>query len=112
MRRLFLNLVSLVPFVFKNLRFHQIHIGRHLIPSATFKCSSHSLFLNSTPLLEEKWDLSSQALISNICDPFLHDWSCPWADSPPTIPQLILNFVTWLAQLIICFRLYNFVIPI
>ena len=26
----------------------------------------------AAPLLEEKWDLGSQALIPNICDPFLH----------------------------------------
>jgi len=29
-------------------------------------------------LLEEKWDFGPQALISNIRDPFLHDWSCAW----------------------------------
>jgi len=28
----------------------------------------------STPLLEEKWDFGSQALIQNILDPFLSNW--------------------------------------
>jgi hypothetical protein len=32
----------------------------------------------STPLLEEKRDFGSQALISNIRDPFLHDGPCTW----------------------------------
>jgi hypothetical protein len=29
------------------------------------------------PMLEEKWDLGSQALIPNIRHPFVHDWSQP-----------------------------------
>jgi hypothetical protein len=29
-------------------------------------------------LLEEKWELCPQALISNVRDPFLHDRSCAW----------------------------------
>ena len=36
------------------------HCRRH-------RCTPH-------PLLEEKWDLGSQALITNIRDSFLHDW--------------------------------------
>lgn len=62
---------SLVSFVFKDLSFHQT--PRHLIPSATFECATRSLLLRAAPLLEEKWDLDSQTLISNIRDPFLHD---------------------------------------
>jgi hypothetical protein len=34
--------------------------------------------LYATPLLEEKWDFGSQALIPNICDPFLHNRSRAW----------------------------------
>jgi hypothetical protein len=39
---------------------------------------SRSLLLHAAPLLEEKWDLGSQALIPNIRDPFLHDRSRTW----------------------------------
>jgi len=56
-----------------HLRFDQIH--RHLIPRATFERATCSLLLHATPLLEEKWDFGSQALIPNIHDPFLHDRS-------------------------------------
>jgi len=31
--------------------------------------------LHAAPLLEKQWDFDSQALIPNIRDPFLHDWS-------------------------------------
>jgi hypothetical protein len=48
----------------------------HLIPGAPFKDSSRSFLLDSSPLLEEKRDFDSQALISDISDPFLHDRSC------------------------------------
>jgi hypothetical protein len=37
-----------------------------------------SLLLHSTPLLEEKRNFSSQALIPNIGDAFLPDWPCAW----------------------------------
>jgi hypothetical protein len=60
-----------VPFVFKNLRLYQIHTDRHLIPRAAFEGSPCSLLLYAAPLLEEKWDFGSQALIPNIRDPFL-----------------------------------------
>jgi len=36
------------------------------------------MHLNPAPLLEQKWDLDSQALIPNIRDPFLYDRSCAW----------------------------------
>src|SRR6266508_4643525 len=78
MRRPFLTLVYFVAFVFKNLRVYQIHTNRHLIPSTTFECASCSFLLHATPLLEEKWDFGSQALIPNIRDPFLQDWPRPW----------------------------------
>jgi hypothetical protein len=39
---------------------------------ATFECTPCSLLLHSSPLLEEKGDFGSQALISNIHDPFPH----------------------------------------
>jgi hypothetical protein len=51
-------------------------ISGHLIPCSALKDSSRSLLLYSAPLLEEKWDLGPQALISNICDPFLEDRPC------------------------------------
>jgi len=61
-----------VPFP---LRFRQIYAERHFIPRSAFEDSTCSFLLHATPLLEEKWDSGSQALIPNIRDPFLHDWS-------------------------------------
>lgn len=42
--------------------------------------SSHALLASSgfLPLIEEKRDLSSQALIPNMRDPLLHDWTRIW----------------------------------
>ena len=59
-----------------HLRLHHIHSDWHLIPGATFERATRPLFLHSAPLLEEKWDFDSQALIPNVRDPFLHDRSC------------------------------------
>jgi hypothetical protein len=53
-------------------------ISRHFIPSSSFECSSCPLLLHTPPLLEEKWNFDSQALIPNIRDPFLHDGSRTW----------------------------------
>ena len=75
-RSLFKSFVLLVSFVFKKLCLHHPHIDRHLVPRAAFERATRPLFLDAAPLLEEKWDLDPQALISNIRDPFLHDRSC------------------------------------
>ena len=44
--------------------------GFDLISSLT--CTVQQAHVHATPLLEEKWDLGSRALIPNLCDP-LHD---------------------------------------
>jgi len=49
------------------------NLGSTIIPSATFERATSSFLLHAAPLLEEKWDFDSQALIPNIRDPFLHD---------------------------------------
>ena len=77
-----------------NLRFYQTHPDRHLIPCSAFEYSPSSFLLHSAPLLEEKWDVGSEALISNIRDPFLQDRSGAWAK---------LAVVFWIP----CFQLYN-----
>ena|SRR5258706_8222342 len=64
------------------LRFYQIH--RHPILRVTFECATCPLLLHTAPLLEEKWDLDSQALIPNIHEPLLHDQSRAGAGSPST----------------------------
>jgi len=70
---------KIYPLSFKNAK---KCIDRHLIPRATFERSARPLLLpapvphaqvHSSPWLEEKWDFDSQALITNIRDPFLHD---------------------------------------
>jgi hypothetical protein len=53
-----------------HLNLHHIHPYWHLIPGATFERSTRPLLLNASPLLEDKWDFDSQALISNISGPF------------------------------------------
>jgi hypothetical protein len=66
-----------VPFAFqpleygKNLHLRQTQPYRHFIPCPAFQGSPGSFLLHATPLLEEKWDVGSQALIPNIHDPFL-----------------------------------------
>ena len=81
-----LNLcVPSCPSWLNELRLHQPHIDRHLILArcdlqacnlrASFICSVQQVHVDAAPLLEEKWDLGPQALISNLRDPFLHDRS-------------------------------------
>jgi len=73
------NQQTFVFFVFGYLRSRQIRVDWHFIPSSAFKDSSCSLLLDSSPLLEEKWDIGPpQTLIPNISDPFLHNWPCAW----------------------------------
>ena len=76
-RFVFNTFMILVSFVVKNLCSYQIYSYRHLIPCATFERSPCALFLNTSPLLEEKWDSCHQALIPNIRDPLLHDRVLP-----------------------------------
>jgi hypothetical protein len=59
------------------LSMHQAHSDWHLIPGSTFQDSPCPLLLHAAPLLEEKRDIGSQALILDIHDPFmLQDQSC------------------------------------
>jgi hypothetical protein len=80
-----------------------------LLPSLAFhpmfspQVSFQLFSFEHRPLLEEKWDFDSQALISNIGNPFMHGWSCTYN---------ILNFAMWLIRQVICFWSYNFVIPL
>src|SRR5574339_209404 len=59
-----------------NLCFYQIHPDWHLIPRPAFEDTPCSFLLDSTPLFEEKRDIASQALISNIREPSLQDRPC------------------------------------
>jgi len=61
-------------------------ISSHVLPSSVrpalfFRLhSAAGTDVHAAPLLEEKWDFASQALIPNIWDPFLRDWSCVWTN--------------------------------
>src|SRR5688500_866617 len=68
---------ALQPAAFQSC-FCESHSDRHLILCPAFKSAPCSLLLHAAPLLEEKRDIGSQALLSNISDPFLHNGSCNW----------------------------------
>jgi hypothetical protein len=51
----------------------------------SFTCPEQQVHVHATPLLEEKWDLGSQALISNICDHSCRIGLAPGPDSPIVI---------------------------
>ncbi len=55
-------------FIYVFTKFILTGISSHVRPS-----SIRPALLHAAPLLEEKWDFGSQALISNIRDPFLHN---------------------------------------
>ena len=55
----------------RDLPLHQIYSDRHFIPRSTFESAPCSFLLHAAPLLEEKWDVGSQALIPKIRDPFV-----------------------------------------
>jgi hypothetical protein len=50
------------------LYFYQIYTNRYFIPGSAFEDSTCPLLLYATPLLEEKRDIRSQALIPNSGD--------------------------------------------
>jgi len=71
-----------------HLRLSQTHTDWHLIPGSAFEGAPGSLLPRSAPLLEEKRDPGSQALISDLRDPFLQDRPC--ARTRLAVPNALL----------------------
>lgn len=76
-----------------HLRSRQIDPHRHFIPSTTFEHASSSLLPDPATLLEEKWDLHPQALISNIRHPRRVQRTCPWPGREMEISEAVREII-------------------